>query len=234
MKPAVVFVFLATLSSVGSAAFAGEAALAPVIALHEGQQYSPKSGVLREAWDYCNNARSPVVQGIPCSQYNVQGALHVSERAIYLLAVNPDVTAGVAGLSCGIDYKAAEFAGVDVFGYWICADTEVAGGWPAAGTGNRITWDPVANCQRTTVGGEGVHALAAVFYVYAYGDGVFEITGNPDTPDSELVVIDCAGNEHAQLVPPARVGFGAPRGFNPCLADVPTLPATWGRIKQRY
>ncbi len=171
---------------------------------------------------------------IPCSEYNVQGWVGVPGRAIYLMAVSPDVAAGVAGLSCGIDYEAALFAGVDVFGYWICADAEMSGGWPAAGTGNRITWDPVTNCQRTTVGGEGVHTLAAVFYVYAYGDGVFELTGNPDTPGSEMVVIDCLGAEHAQLVPPAQVGFGTPLGLNPCLADVPTVPVTWGRIKQRY
>lgn len=234
MKATVVIAFLAALSVIGSAAFAGEAAIDPVIALHEGQRYTPKSGVLREAFDLCSNYETSAVLELPCSQYNVQGAVNASERAIYLMAVSPDVTAGVAGLSCGIDYEAATFAGLDVFGYWICADAEVTGGWPAAGTGNRITWDPVANCQRTTIGGEGVHALAAVFYVYAYGDGVFEITGNPDAPDSELVVIDCAGTEHPQLAPPARVGFGTPLGFNPCLADVPVVPTTWSRIKQRY
>ena len=75
--------------------------------------------------------------------------------------------------------------------------------------------------------------MAAVFYVYAYGDGVFEVTGNPDTPDSEMVVIDCVGVEHPQLAPAARVGFGAAPGLNPCLADVPVVPTTWSRIKQR-
>jgi hypothetical protein len=229
-----VLLLLAALSTVAAPAFAGEAAIAPVIALHEGQRYSPKSGVLREAWDWCSNYQTSVVLALPCSQYSVQGALNAAERAIYLMAVSPDVTAGVAGLSCGIDYEAAAFAGVDVFGYWICADAEVTGGWPAAGTGNRITWDPVANCQRATVGAEGVHALAAVFYVYAYGGGVFEVTGNPDTPDSAMVVIDCAGVEHPQLAPAARIGFGAPRGLNPCLAGVPVVPTTWSRIKQRY
>ena len=227
-------VLLAALSTLPAPAFAAEAVLAPVIALHEGQRYSPKSGVLREAVDLCSNPVTSAVMEIPCSEYNVQGGVGVAERAIYLMAVSPDVTAGVAGLSCGIDYEAAEFAGVDVFGYWICADAEVTGGWPAAGTGNRITWDPVTNCQRATVGAEGVHALAAVFYVYAYGDGVFEVTGNPDTPDSEMVVIDCVGVEHPQLAPAAQVGFGASPGLNPCLADVPVVPTTWSRIKQRY
>ena len=63
---------------------------------------------------------------------------------------------------------------------------------------------------------------------------IFEVTGNPDTPDSEMVVIDCVGVEHPQLAPAARVGFGTSPGFNPCLADVPVVPTTWSRIKQRY
>ena len=66
------------------------------------------------------------------------------------------------------------------------------------------------------------------------GNGVFEVTGNPDTPDSEMVVIDCVGVEHPQLAPAARVGFGVSPGLNPCLADVPVVPTTWSRLKQRY
>ena len=111
MRPMVVLFLLAALSTVAAPAFAGEAALAPVIASHEGVLWTPKSGALRGASDQCDNGWTPIAQQIPCSQFDVQGAIGVS-RAIYLVAVSLDISVGVAGISCGIDYEAAAFAGV--------------------------------------------------------------------------------------------------------------------------
>ncbi len=189
----------------------------------------------------------PDNQGIPCSDYNLQWPLFSGAR-VYLVVAQADPTAGVAGLSCGIDYS-APYGDVDVFGWTLCADLEFAnsgpnGTWPQAGSGNRITWDFLDNCQRGLVGADGVHAVAGCFYVYAYAPGMLQVTTNNNlvTPP-ELAVADCSQQVCATYLPPERAGsvsFGdtfAP-GCNPCLAPcataVPVERHTWGRLKQGF
>jgi hypothetical protein len=149
---------------------------------------------------------------------------------------------GFAGLSCGIDYDGRSGQGVDVLGWTFCGDWEFPNWgeyaewdihlWPAAGSGSRMTWNHDVRCQDTVLGADGAHALAGVFYVYAYGGDTFSVTENNGLDSApELQVADCMNNIYF-LDPREDVGYvqfsNAPMlGFNPCTkAGTPpgTLP----------
>jgi hypothetical protein len=172
----------------------------------------------------------PVSQGIPCSQFSTDFAPIGASRDVYLMVAQGDVGVGVAGMSCGVQFG----GGVAVFGWTLCADLEFPnGGWPANGGGNRITWDATTNCQTTDVAGEGVHAVAGSFYLYAYSDGLFEVTPNNGVPVPELQVADCSAASEDVQIAGGAVGFGALEGFNPC-GVVPVEETSWGKIKGAY
>jgi hypothetical protein len=95
-----------------------------------------------------------------------------------------DAVSGVGGLQCGITYDPAAHAGVDVFNWTLCASLEFPssgpnGAWPAAGSGNLITWDGAFRCQRTQPDGSGVVAAAGYFYCAAYSTDRLELIPRP-------------------------------------------------------
>ena len=134
-------------------------------------------------------------------------------------------------MSCGIRYSNPvtlnDGIGCDVFGYTACSDLEytnspdgtVAHEWPYSGGGNRLIWVRTYNCQQTVRGNDGAHAVACVFYVYAYSPDEFEVTRNENLLNGpELQVIDCPTPAGWDLEYPShagKVGFGQP-GYNPC------------------
>ena len=207
-------------------ALAGSQDLA-VVALHE-KVHSLKSTVICPG---LAGSVDPNTAGISCADYSVDNAPLLSGRDVYLVVARGNAAAGIAGLSCGITYT----ANVAMYGFQLCSDLQFPnGGWPADGGGNRITWAASSNCQETTIGAEGVHAIAGSFYVYAYGDGSIEVTPNNNLVIPEFRVADCSAAESSVSIGGGRVGFGGVTGFNPCqLPPVPVEQTSWGRIKGR-
>ncbi len=162
---------------------------------------------------------------------------------VYLVVAWARADLGISGVSCGIRYDPAPGAGCDVLGYSSCADLEYTnaganGEWPASGGGNRLIWLRTTNCQRTERPACAVHAVAAGFYVYAYGPDQFAVIQNENLETGpEFQVVDCDGPVSSSMEFPThagKVGFGM-AGYNPCTAlDVPTVHTTWGRLKNQY
>jgi hypothetical protein len=146
----------------------------------------------------------------------------------YVLVVDADSAAGIAGVQFGIEYDQAENTGVDIFGWTKCTTLEFAmEGWPAAGTGTLLTWDSSTVCQRSQPGGSGsgVVAVAGYFYCTAYGADTLAITPRP--ADGLASIASCIAEEDTLESPslqrnPSPLGFAvftdgaeAP-GYNPC------------------
>ncbi len=160
----------------------------------------------------------PNSAGLPCSQYNVGHVPLNAGQDVYLVVARGNETPGIAGLSCGVSAT----ANVGILGWNLCADLDFPnGGWPASGGGNRITWSPGTNCQRTVIGTDGVHAVAGAFYVYAYGFGDLSITRNNGISPPELTVADCAAAQSEITWAPSAVNFGQHAvGFSTCVGFV--------------
>jgi hypothetical protein len=183
----------------------------------------------------------PVTLGIPCSGFNTYADLNTGGKDIYLVVAQAAQGPGVAGLSCGLSFD----YGI-LFSWTNCATLEFRNnGWPASGGGNRITWATSTACQTTVVGSDGVHAVAGVFYMYAYdpGQGTLAITQNLGIVPPELQVADCAATEsNLTLGAVGRVAISGnsndSRRCNPCLEDclgpIPVRESTWGRLKSQY
>jgi hypothetical protein len=184
---------------------------------------------------------------VPCREYRVTWPIE-SGADVYLVVARAYPGPGIAGVSCGISYNATLGAGVDVLGWTLCADLEFRnagpnGEWPASEGGNRITWVPTTNCQRTVINPDGVHAIAGAFYVYAYSMDTFLVTANKNLAGPyEFAVADCAASitylREGSLELPAAAAclvLGAP-GYNPCVGatTVPVDRTTWGKLKTKY
>ncbi len=226
MKRAVLTVLLASATlAVAAPALAGTQDGA-VLALH-------RTALAKKASLTCSGDVDPITTNTPCSAFVTTGPL-LEAVNVYLVVANAQSTAGIAGLSCGITYDATGTSGVDIFGWTLCSDLEFPNmGWPAAGSGNRITWSAGTNCQRTEVGGEGVQAIAGAFYVYAYSSDDLELTANTAITPDELQVADCA-TAVTNVMEGGIVSFGLNSGCNPCIDEciiVPVESTTWGKIK---
>ena len=184
---------------------------------------------------------------IPCREYTTSWPVGVG-CDIYLVVVRGDEGPGISGLSCGLQYDPQPSSGVDMFGYTLCADSESPsagpnGMWPEPGGGNRISWNPDTNCQRTVISPDGVHAVACSFYVHAYSPDLFVIDyDRTRSPVPEMTITDCAGAitpyGNACLKGPGFIGFGQP-GCTPCEGGpcwicTETQPETWGTLKQMF
>ncbi len=217
-----------------------------VVALHAGPH--------NEKGDPCLPWVDLAADGLSCRDFTTSWPLN-TPCDVYLVVARGNPDPGVAGLSCGVLYNNGETGdstmtdgeGVDLYGWTLCTSGWVSfpdprfpwqpGDFPASGGGARITWNAVTDCQRWEIGNDGVHTLAGVFCVYAYGDDVFEIIPNRkafSNPD-EFQVGDC-NNQLTDLPYPEAAGavaFGSGTGYNPCQA-VPVTPTTWSRLKARY
>jgi len=155
---------------------------------------------------------------IPCSQF-VTNAPTMGGRDIYLVAAGIEEE-GVTGLTCGVTYDGVLGRGVDVSNWTFCGDglQFPSDTWPAAGSGNRVTW---LTCQDRSVPPDGIHAIAGAFYVYAYGPDTFQIIENRTVTIPELKYANCQGEEidiPVTLAGSIRFSSGGTQpGFNPCL-----------------
>ncbi len=135
---------------------------------------------------------------------------------------------GVTGLQFGIQYNNAAGAGVDVFGWTLCATLEFATPspvWPASGGGNLITW---SGCQ---VAAE--MAPAGYFYMGSYTPDTMRLTARP--VDGKAKTSNCS-NVETEIVAGdlGFAAFGGSSGCNPCIADcapVPVESTTWSNVK---
>lgn len=148
----------------------------------------------------CENPPLP-----PCNEGEENLAVHGELQQAYdlfLLVLDADPVAGVAGAEFGIEYKGAPQAGMDVFSWTLCADLEFGSPsgspqWPEAGSGNIITWDRLTSCQREPAAGDfdgRVTAVLGALYVYAYGNDKFKITKRETNSQPVIAVADCSAN----------------------------------------
>lgn len=167
---------------------------------------------------------------MPCSRF-VSSVAEGAGVIAYVMALESDPVAGIAGVTFGIDYQDEPGRGVDIFGWTSCGDLQFpSDNWPAAGTGNLVTWNHVTNCQKNTVPGfesEGVQAVAGAFYVYAYSLDLLQLTPRGYVLDPGPYVSDCSGN--LTEIPSSRLGITSfsPEarvpGCNPCVEDCPRV-----------
>ncbi len=178
------------------------------VALHL-KEHTTKTSTACTTW-------SPAGEGRPCGQFVTRAYLG-GGYDVYLVVAHGDSTAGVAAVECRVEYNGTDQQGVDVFGWTLCADLQSSdAAWPDAGTSNRITWSSISACQRTVIGGEGVHAVAGAFYVFAYSPDVLSVV----PPSTGFAVKDCRGTSSLieQGVP--KIAFSSSAtvdGHNPCL-----------------
>ncbi len=176
------------------------------------------------------------VQPISCEDRDIatEGELFTTYY-VYLSVFKADVTAGIAGLSVGLDYG----SGVQMDSWTSCSDLDFPnGGWPANGSGNRIAWAPQVNCQQNEPGGsgDGVSAVAGFFTVSAYSDDTFAVGPNRGISPPEFKVADCASAESS--IPFERAGYvafsqdGSAKGSLPCGGE--KEETTFGRVKSTY
>lgn len=168
----------------------------------------------------------------PCNSgeqnLTVYGDLN-TDYDLYLLVLDGDATAGVAGASFGISYKGGIHQGMDVFDWTFCGDAEYGSDpdgpyWPADGSGNVFVWNWDTNCQNTSASGDndgGVTAVIGALYVYAYGNDTFKITRRNYTSHPNIAVASCAASSvldtlaYPQAV--GKVAFGSSGGgYDPC------------------
>lgn len=157
------------------------------------------------------------------------------------------------GIDCEIAGPATVLAGSggDIFSWSLCATIEFRsagpnGLWPAAGSGNLITWDPASRCQRTEPGGfgSGVVATAGYSYCGAYSPDVLRVIPRP--VDGQAKVADCSAVESLiggvgyPTTVPSHLGIaqfsadGSVSGYNPCGVVTPVRVTTWSANKGMY
>ncbi len=184
------------------------------LSLH-AKTHTTKSSTICSTW-------SPNAQGIPCSQYTTKAEVG-RPYDVYLVVGHGDPARGIGCVKCILSHS----QDVGVYSWDLCADHEMLGDsgggeWPDAGGTNTITWTLPGDCQRQTVGDEGVHAVVGAFYVYAYSEGTMSVYFPPGN-----CVLDCNGGGVANSLGSASVDFGGyplegPRR-NPCLDNCRSL-----------
>ena len=174
-----------------------------------------------------------------CSQFVTNLPTQVSAN-VYLVAAQVDSARGVGGLGSRVLYGGEPGVGIDVIDWILCADLEFSvNGWPDSGAANMVSWAFLTNCQRTVLGTDQAHAVAGVFYVYAYSDDMMWFQGgdvlertHPWISDCQRTVFDVR-KEHT-----GSVSFGTGYGCNPCVTScaeqVPVNRTTWGSTKTLF
>ena len=193
---------------------------------------------------------------ISCRDHSNRGFLNVPYD-VYLIAVSGDESTGVASASFGITYTPGIPSPLLYWQACTASETRTAG-WPAPGSGNRLSWNPTTDCQRTLIPGQealGSHAVLGSFYVYAYDRTEIRFTNQASLTPSEPHVTDCSGKlttlsngvHGPYLLGSVYLSEQASyEGVNVCGGvgvfppppppgpGVPVQPATWGRIKSSY
>ncbi|TPW16277.1 MAG: hypothetical protein FD129_754, partial [bacterium] len=138
---------------------------------------------------------------------------------VYVLVRNADSTGlqSLAGFEFGIEYEGDAGSGIQIHDWHHCGALQFPmPDWPASGTGNLITWDPVNQCQMSEL------SVAGYFYVTPYSPATMRLV--PRQVSGRATVADCESAEAD--VYPRRLGWlsfggaalaGDTDGFNPGL-----------------
>lgn len=184
-----------------------------------------------------------------CAGVGTAAALYPTTYLVGLLAMDADPVTGVAAVEFGLQYAPATGAGVDVFSWQLCGDTEATvdgphGPWPTAGSGNVILWNETTHCQRfVPAGGTATVAVAGYIYCAAYTPDLLEVTPSPYSGLALIAdcgaVIDTVEGGFVQRNPShlGAVRFssgGTEPGYNPCGLVTPVTATTWGTLKSHF
>jgi hypothetical protein len=180
---------------------------------------------------------SPVLQKTICKSAPVPPCnpeeSHLNTRGevgraydLYLLVVDGDSGVGFAAATFGISYAGGEGIGLDVRSWTPCAKQYDTPGpaWPDSGSTLNVLWNRFDDCQGTPAPGDrndGVTATLGALYVYAYGEDVFQITGNSHQKPGGACLVSCSmePSHHIVVLPErslGKVGFGNSGGYDPC------------------
>lgn len=182
----------------------------------------------------------PVETTTPCSSFDTQGLVGVGYD-LYVVIGQADST-GIGGVTFGIDYNGADGEGVDIVGTWTLCSTGLefpSTSWPAAGSGNIVTWNPQGGCGNTVIEPDNRHATVGMVYVYAYDTDRFSITrhmllqAGPALETANCLSVETPIPLDEVALKAGYVGFGQ-NGFNPCGGLIPVEPVSWGEIKTKY
>lgn len=115
--------------------------------------------------------------------------------------------------------------------------------WPSSGSGNTMTWDPVASCQEEPL------TVVGYFYVSAYTPATMSIVGFPHNTH-QVKTANCSASEAIpdRIVGLDKVGWvslggaskgpdsdGCNPGLEPCNQNLtPVRTTTWGQLKIKY
>lgn len=195
---------------------------------------------------------TPVASGacgqVPADVHDIVTSGDASSEGIpyfvYLLMRTGSGTKGLSGLQLGIDYHGMGNGTALAMNHWAsCSDLEFpTDDWPAAGSGNTLTWVAPENCQMQPI------VAAGYFYVTAYASATMSV--DPHPASGRLKVAVCTATE---VLPDQTLGLdqvgwvsmgrgalgtdtnGCNPAMEPCLrGSVPTRPTTWGKIKTLY
>lgn len=189
-------------------------------------------------------AADPVTNGIPCTNF-VTARPANSANWVYLVMGDGD--AGINGASFGVEYSGIfEDSYLNVTNWTLCSNglnfPSDNPPWPASGSGMLLTW---ASCQTTSLSPDGIHAVVAEFYMYAYDGASFAVTPNTTKATGPELDVSTCGQGNTKLLDyypesqwyalTGRVDFGGGFGLNPCSFVPPAAePSTWGRLKAKF
>jgi hypothetical protein len=135
------------------------------------------------------NACALVTDPPDCFQIDASGQVDIDSFA-YVIISNVSSTGGLAAAQFGITYDGAPESGVDVFSWTSCGNLGYpSDGWPAAGTGIRVTWISEGCFHPPVVGGFAM-AVVGYFSLTAYSPDEFGMARHPS--DNQASVIDCS------------------------------------------
>ena len=182
-----------------------------------------------------------------CTDAVTKGSTIVTPKGpfyfVYLLAHRGYLrTINALTLSIGYDRgrpgDSSDGHGVDIFGWTLCADTQINNGlapdWPEPGAASTILW------RDRDVGQRAETAVAGYFYVGAYTPDALRITPHSVFGESSIY----EGNLRRTPLLDRELGSAVftpgskAEGCNPCRGDcyavVPATITSWGSIKALY
>jgi hypothetical protein len=149
----------------------------------------------------------------------------------YILVMGGSFLDGLGGVEFGIDYDGEPDSGVEIYDWTFCGALQYpAGGWPAAGGGNLISWNWEHDRR--------LHGRGVLGYLYlgALSPDRLRITASPGKShvlvSDSRAMIDLLPREAGVSVGAADFGGGA--GVDPTRGVPPYEPSTWRAIARLF
>ena len=159
------------------------------------------------------NCLTPSALGVAYSDIVTSAPVGVPTQ-VYVLVAGVDQAVGISGVTFDVDFDPAK-----MFTEW-----HACGAWmslPELNLGHQIVWRQDTQCQTTVLGSDGAHAIAGMYYVYAYEASIMQVVAPPKGP---ATVMDCNGRLNEVETCLGAVGFG----LDGSSQSLPILPSTCG------